>query len=141
MIERSGLVQGYYSENLSTLNNNLRLSVPPALSQVNKFSLSGTLSNAGAETFTVTINGKSKSYTTESGDKFQDVRAALIDAIETDPSLGVTVLANYGNDLDEVYITAKNPGIEFTATVSTDSSDAYIDSESVRSDSQSYTQT
>ena len=64
MIERSGLVQGTYSENLSTLNNNLRLSVPPALSQVNKFSLSGTLSNAGAETFTVTINGKSKSYTT-----------------------------------------------------------------------------
>ena len=139
VIERSGLVQGTYSENLSTLNNNLRLSVPPALSQVNKFSLSGTLSNAGAETFTVTINGKSKSYTTESGDKFQDVRAALIDAIETDPSLGVTVLANYGNDLDEVYITAKNPGIEFTATVSTDSSDAYIDSESVRSNFQSPT--
>ena len=70
---------------------------------------------------------------------FQDVRAALIDAIETDPSLGVTVLANYGNDLDEVYITAKNPGIEFTATVSTDSSDAYIDSESVRSNFQSPT--
>ena len=33
VIERSGLVQGTYSENLSTLNNNLRLSVPPALSQ------------------------------------------------------------------------------------------------------------
>ena len=58
--------------------------------------------------------------------------ALLIDAIETDPSLGITVLANYGNDLDEVYVTARNPGIEFTATVSTDSSDAYIDAEVIR---------
>ena len=80
----------------------------------------------------MTVNGKNKSYTTESGDSIQDVRAALIDAIETDPSLGITVLANYGNDLDEVYVTARNPGIEFTATVSTDSSDAYIDAEVVR---------
>ena len=29
-------------------------------------------------------------------------------------------------------MTARNPGIEFTATVSTDSSDAYIDAEVVR---------
>ena len=35
---------------------------------------------------------------------------------------GITVLANYGNDLDEVYVTARNPGIEFSTTVSTDSS-------------------
>ena len=52
--------------------------------------------------------------------------------LETDPSLGITVLANYGNDLDEVYVTAKNPGIEFTATVSTDSSDAYIDADGIK---------
>ena len=32
VIERSGLVAGTYSENISTLNNNLRDSVPPALS-------------------------------------------------------------------------------------------------------------
>ena len=139
VIERSGLVAGTYGENVSILNNNLRNSVPPALSQINKFSLSGTLSSAGAETFTVTVNGKSKSYTTESGDTIEDIRAALIDAIETDPSLGITVLANYGNDLDEVYVTARNPGIEFTATVSTDSSDAYIDAEVVRENFQSPT--
>ena len=139
VIERSGLVAGTYSENISTLNNNLRDSVPPALAQISKFSFSGTLDSAGAETFTVTVNGKSKSYTTESGDNIQDIRAALIDAIETDPSLGITVLANYGNDLDEVYVTAKNPGIEFTATVSTDSSDAYIDAEVVRENFQAPT--
>ena len=139
VIERSGLVAGTYSENISTLNNNLRDSVPPALAQISKFSLSGTLSSAGAETFTVTVNGKSKSYTTESGDNIQDIRAALIDAIETDPSLGITVLANYGNDLDEVYVTARNPGIEFTATVSTDASDAYIDAEVVRENFQAPT--
>ena len=63
----------------------------------------------------------------------------MIDAIETDPSLGITVLANYGNDLDEVYVTAKNPGIEFTATVSTDSSDAYIDADLVRENFQAPT--
>ena len=139
VIERSGLVAGTYSENISILNNNLRDSVPPALAQINKFSFSGTLNSAGAETFTVTVNGKSKSYTTESGDNIQDIRAALIDAIETDPSLGITVLANYGNDLDEVYVTARNPGIEFTATVSTDSSDAYIDAEVVRENFQAPT--
>ena len=139
VIERSGLVAGTYSENISTLNNNLRDSVPPALAQISKFSFSGTLDSAGAETFTVTVNGKSKSYTTESGDNIQDIRAALIDAIETDPSLGITVLANYGNDLDEVYVTAKNPGIEFTATVSTDSSDAYIDADVVRENFQAPT--
>ena len=139
VIERSGLVAGTYGENISILNNNLRNSVSPALSQISKFSFSGTLSTAGAETFTVTVNGKNKSYTTESGDSIQDVRAALIDAIETDPSLGITVLANYGNDLDEVYVTARNPGIEFTATVSTDSSDAYIDAEVVRENFQAPT--
>ncbi|RZP22240.1 MAG: hypothetical protein EVA26_03705 [Burkholderiaceae bacterium] len=139
VIERSGLVAGTYSENISTLNNNLRDSVPPALAQISKFSFSGTLDSAGAETFTVTVNGKSKSYTTESGDNIQDIRAALIDAIETDPSLGITVLANYGNDLDEVYVTSRNPGIEFTATVSTDSSDAYIDAEVVRENFQAPT--
>ena len=138
-IERSGLVAGTYSENISTLNNNLRDSVPPALAQISKFSFSGTLDSAGAETFTVTVNGKSKSYTTESGDNIQDIRAALIDAIETDPSLGITVLANYGNDLDEVYVTSRNPGIEFTATVSTDSSDAYVDAEVVRENFQAPT--
>ena len=139
VIERSGLVAGTYGENISTLNNNLRASVSPALAQISKFSISGTMSAAGAETFTVTVNGKNKSYTTESGDSIQDVRAALIDAIETDPSLGITVLANYGNDLDEVYVTARNPGIEFTATVSTDSSDAYIDAEVVRENFQAPT--
>ena len=139
VIERSGLVAGTYGENISTLNNNLRASVSPALAQISKFSISGTMSAAGAETFTVTVNGKNKSYTTESGDSIQDVRAALIDAIETDPSLGITVLANYGNDLDEVYVTARNPGIEFTATVSTDSSDAYIDAEVVRDNFQAPT--
>ena len=139
VIERSGLVAGTYGENISTLNNNLRDSVSPALAQISKFSFSGTLDSAGAETFTVTVNGKSKSYTTESGDNIEDIRAALIDAIETDPSLGITVLANYGNDLDEVYVTAKNPGIEFTASVSTDSSDAYIDAEVVRENFQAPT--
>ena len=128
-----------HSKNISTLNNNLRDSVSPALAQISKFSISGTMSAAGAETFTVTVNGKNKSYTTESGDSIQDVRAALIDAIETDPSLGITVLANYGNDLDEVYVTARNPGIEFSATVSTDSSDAYIDAEVVRDNFQAPT--
>ena len=107
VIERSGLVAGTYGENVSILNNNLRNSVPPALSQINKFSLSGTLSSAGAETFTVTVNGKSKSYDRVWG-YHRRCSSALIDAIETDPSLGVTVLANYGNDLDEVYVTAQN---------------------------------
>ena len=139
VIERSGLVSGVYGDNITTLNNNLRDSVPPASSQVSKFSISGTLSAAGAETFSVTVNGKNKSYTTESGDSVQDVRAALIDAIETDPSLGITVLANYGNTLDEVYVTAKNPGVEFTATVSTNSEDAYIDAEVVKENFQAPT--
>ena len=58
VIERSGLVAGTYSENISTLSNNLRNSVPPALAQISKFSFSGTLNPAGAETFTVTVNGK-----------------------------------------------------------------------------------
>ena len=42
-IERSGLVAGTYSNNISTLNNNQRHSVPPALAQISKFSLTGTL--------------------------------------------------------------------------------------------------
>ncbi len=138
-IERSGLVAGTYSENISTLNNNQRASVPPSLAQISKFSLTGTLASAGAETFSVTVNGKTKTYTTESGDTMQNIRQGLIDAIESDPSLGITVLANYGNDLDEVYVTAKNPGIEFTTTVSTDASDAYIDAASVRENFQAPT--
>ena len=61
VIERSGLVAGTYGENISILNNNLRASVSPALAQISKFSISGTMSAAGAETFTVTVNGKNKS--------------------------------------------------------------------------------
>ncbi|OUV02948.1 MAG: hypothetical protein CBC42_05435 [Betaproteobacteria bacterium TMED82] len=138
-IERSGLQVGTYNENISTIHNNARESVSPALSQISKFSFSGTLSSAGAETFNVIVNGKSKSYTTESGDGIKDIRKGLIEAIESDPSLGITVLANYGNDLDEVYVTARNPGIDFTATVTTDASDAYIDVEQVRENFQSPT--
>lgn len=138
-IERSGLLAGTYSENISTVNNKDRASVAPSISQITKFSLTGTLASAGSETFTVTVNGKSKTFTTEAGDSLEQIRAGLINAIEADPTLGITVLADYGNDLDEVYVTAKNPGIEFTATVSTNAVDAYIDAESVQENFQAPT--
>ena len=138
-IERSGLLAGTYSENISTVFNKDRPSVAPSISQISKFSLTGTLASAGSESFTVTVNGKSKSYTTEAGDSLEQIRAGLISAIEADPTLGITVLADYGNDLDEVYVTAKNPGIEFTATVSTNAADAYIDAESVQTNFQAPT--
>ncbi|OUT97693.1 MAG: hypothetical protein CBC01_05545 [Betaproteobacteria bacterium TMED41] len=139
VIERSGLIAGTYGENISTVFNKDRASVSPAIAQISKFSLTGTLASAGSETFTVTVNGKSKTYETEAGDSLENIRAGLISAIEADPTLGITVLADYGNDLDEVYVTARNPGIEFTATVSTNATDAYIDAESVQENFQAPT--
>jgi len=62
---------------------------------------------------------------------FEDIRSRLITEINADPKLGVTATASNGDNLKSIFITSKNPGVDFTISVSTDSSDAYMDQSTV----------
>ena len=129
-ITRSGLTMGNYVDNETVLVIDDRLAVNPPVAQVNEVALSGTIGTD--ETFSITINGRTKSFkTTASNNSFEDVRSSLIANINADPKLGVTATASNGDNLKSIFLTARNPGVEFTISVSTDSDDAYMDQSTV----------
>ena len=123
-IARAGLSEGSFTENVTFVNTGTRASVQPMQSQVSKFEISGD--PASGDVFSVTINGRTKEYTA-SGSSIDDIRTNLISAINDDPDLQDVVVATNGADLDEVFVTSRVPGTEFTITVSTTSDDGYID--------------
>ena len=127
-ISRAGLSEGSFTENVTFVNTGTRASVQPMQSQVSKFEISGD--PVSGDVFSVTINGRTKEYTA-SGSSIDDIRTNLIDAINDDPDLQDVVIATNGADLDEVFVTSRVPGTEFTITVSTTSDDGYIDVSSV----------
>lgn len=125
-ISRSGLTAGKYVDNETVLVVDDRLAVNPPVAQVTEVELSGTV--ATGETFSITINGRTKSFKTTAGTStFEDIRSKLISEINADPKLGVTATASNGDNLKSIFITSRNPGVEFTLSVSTDSADAYMD--------------
>ncbi len=125
-LSRSGLTAGNYVDNETVLVIDDRLAVNPPVAQVNQVALSGTI--AAGETYSITINGRTKSFKTTSAEHgMEDVRSKLIAEINADPKLGVTATASNGDDLSSIFITSKNPGVEFTLSVSTDSAAGYID--------------
>ncbi|MCE2832467.1 MAG: hypothetical protein LW709_10585 [Oxalobacteraceae bacterium] len=129
-ITRSGLTAGDYVDNETVLVIDDRLAVNPPVAQVNEVELSGVIGTG--ETFSITINGRTKSFkTTASSNTFEDIRSRLITEINADPKLGVTATASNGDNLKSIFITSKNPGVDFTISVSTDSSDAYMDQSTV----------
>lgn len=125
-ITRAGLTAGNYVDNETVLVIDDRLAVNPPVAQVSEVELSGTV--ATGETFSITINGRTKSFkTTASANTEEDVRSKLIAEINADPKLGVTATASNGDNLKSIFITARNPGVEFTLSASTDSADAFVD--------------
>ena len=129
-ITRSGLTQGDYVDNETVVVIDDRLTVNPPVAQVNEVALSGTA--ATGETYSVTINGRTKTFkTTASSNSFEDIRASLISEINADARLGVTATASNGNNLQSIFITARNPGVEFTISVETDANDAYMDQSNI----------
>lgn len=129
-ITRSGLTIGDYVDNKTVLVIDDRMTVNPPVAQVNEVALSGTI--ASGETFSITINGRTKSFkTTDSNKSFEDVRSRLISEINSDPKLGVTATASNGDNVKSIFVTSKNPGVEFTISVSTDSEDAYMDQSTI----------
>jgi len=129
-ITRSGLTAGDYVDNETVLVIDDRLAVNPPVAQINEVELSGVVGTG--ETFSITINGRTKSFkTTASSNTFEDIRSRLITEINADPKLGVTATASNGDNLKSIFVTSKNPGVDFTISVSTDSSDAYMDQSTV----------
>jgi flagellin len=129
-ISRSNLTAGNYVDNKTVLTIDDRLAVNPPQAQVNKVELSGT--PATGETFSITINGRTKSFKTTAGaGTFEDIRSTLINEINADPRLGVTATATNGDNLKSIFVTSRNPGIAFTLSVSTDSDNAYMDQSTV----------
>ena len=115
-ITRAGLTEGNFTKNQSVYNSAPRERVSPPVAQVNAVTVSGTV--AASETYTVVINGTSITHTATTTSA-QDVRSALVTAINNDATLGVT--ATVGRTTGELLITANNPGTSFTLSTTTNS--------------------
>jgi flagellin len=115
-ITRAGLTEGNFTKNQSVYNSAPRERVSPPVAQVNAVTISGTV--AATETYTVVINGTSITHTATTTSA-QDVRSALVTAINNDATLGVT--ATVGRTTGELLITANNPGTSFTLSTTTNS--------------------
>jgi len=113
-IGRVGLVAGNFTKNQSVYNTVARDIVSPAVSQVNKITITKTTVTTG-DTLTVVINGKPYTTSAATGSEAsQDLRDALITAASNDPSVTLTK----GNALGELLVTAKVPGTSFTMSTS-----------------------
>lgn len=128
-IARAGLSQGTFSENTTFVNTGARQSVSAMQAQVSKFEITGT--PASGDVFSVTINGRTKEFTA-TGSSIEDIRANLISEINDDADLQDLVVATNGADLDEVFVTARVPGTEFTITGSTTSDTGFLDVSTVQ---------
>ena len=113
-IARSGLITGDFTKNQSVVLTDARSIVGPAVAQVNKVTIGGTV--AVADTFSATINGTTFTATAVAPVSPQSARDLLITAINANATLGVTAAA--GDAVSEVLLIASTAGTPFTLTTS-----------------------
>jgi flagellin-like hook-associated protein FlgL len=111
-ITRSGLISGNFSKNESVTTTSLRPAVKANIDQLEAIKYTGSVSNS--DSFSLTINGKTYSYTAPATGTvtLQMVRNGLISAVNADTSLGVN--ASGGRTPTEIYLNANVAGTAFT---------------------------
>jgi len=112
-ITRAGLISGNFTRNQAVANTSARSIVSPAVSQVDSVVVGGTV--AVGDKFTVVVNGQSFEHVALTTSA-QDVRDALVDAINANTDLPVTAMA--GRSKGELLLTGDNPGVSHTLTIS-----------------------
>jgi len=116
-ITRAGLVSGNFTRNQAVANTGARSIVAPAVSQVDSVVVGGTV--AIGDKFTVVVNGQSFEWEAQTTSA-QDVRDALVNAINANTDLPVTATA--GRSKGELLLTGDQPGVSHTLTISKSSS-------------------
>ena len=111
-ITRAGLVSGNYSKNESVLNSQSRDPVKAAVAQVSSVKLTGAVGTT--DTVSVVVNGTTFTSVAAASKTPQIVSSELITAINQNSTLGV--FATKGNDIGEILLTARTPGVAFTMT-------------------------
>ena len=113
-ITRAGLISGNFSKNEAVANTAPRPEVGPNVAQVESVTYSGTVP-ANGDTFSLTVNGKTYTYTAATGSLTnQAVRDGLVALVNADSTQVVT--ANAGRNPGEILLTANNAGTGFTLT-------------------------
>jgi len=112
-ISRAGLINGNFSKNEAVTNTLPRPLVNPNVAQVQSVIYSGT-APANADTFSLTVNGKTYTYTATTGAGLtnQIVRDGLIALVNADTTQVVTATA--GRNTGEILLTANSAGTAFT---------------------------
>ena len=113
-IKRAGLITGNFSKNEAVANTAPRTIVGPNVAQVESIIYSGTVPAAG-DTFSLTVNGTTFTYTAVSGSlTAQAVRNGLVALVNANTTLPVTATA--GRKPGEILLTADTAGTSFTLT-------------------------
>ena len=116
-ITRAGLVNGNFSRNQAVTNTSSRPTVGPSVAQVDSVTLTGT--PVEGDTYSVTVNGSTFTYTAVSGDanltsqKIRDELMTLVNA-----SADVPVTAKAGRNTGEILFVSDKPGTSFTLNTS-----------------------
>ena len=113
-IKRAGLISGNFSKNEAVANTAPRAIVGPNVAQVESIIYSGTVPAAG-DTFSLTVNGTTFTYTAVSGSlTAQAVRNGLVALVNANTTVPVTATA--GRKPGEILLTADTAGTSFTLT-------------------------
>ena len=112
-ITRAGFLEGNFTQNRSVFNTATREKVEAPTAQVSGVTISGSASTTA--TYSVSVNGTTFSSTGIG--EAQDIRSALVTAINAVSDLGVTASAGLG--VGELRLTANTPGTSFTLSTST----------------------
>lgn len=114
--KRQAVQLNFSKTGTNTWDVTVRNSVVP-VAQVDTVTLGGTIGEVG-DTYSITVNGNSVSYSTTGGEASLDaIRDALISRVNTDPQLSSTVTAAAGAS-GQITLTAKTAGTALTTTVS-----------------------
>ena len=92
--------------------------IDPNVAQVDTVTIGGTFGALEAgDTYSVTVDGTTVTYTVTAVDTLATARANLIAAVNADPTVGPLVTAAPGVGAGDITLTADTPGTPFTATV------------------------
>ena len=113
-ITRAGLITGNFSKNEAVANTAPRSIVGPNVAQVESVTYSGATAPSSGDKFSLTVNGKTYTYTASAGGTNQSVRDGLVALVNADSTQVVTATA--GRNPGEILLTADNAGTSFTLT-------------------------
>jgi len=113
-ITRAGLISGNFSKNEAVANTAPRPIVGPNVAQVESVTYSGSTAPTSGDNFSLTINGKTYTYTASAGGTNQSVRDGLVSLVNADSTQVVT--ATSGRNPGEILLTANSAGTSFTLT-------------------------